>query len=424
MTAYVPRVVDGELGELLKGVGAVVVDGAKAVGKTSTASQLASTAHELDDPAQLRIAQADPRRLISGDPPVLIDEWQRLPEVWDLVRRAVDRDSSPGRFLLAGSASPVGAPVHSGAGRIVHVRMRPMTLVERGVGDPTVSLRALLAGGHPDIEGETDVVLEDYTSAIVRGGFPGMRHLSGRSLRAQLDGYLTGIVEHDFQELGHTVRRPARLRRWLAAYGAASSTAATFETIRRAASGRQADPPAKTTVEPWMDVLQRLWVVDPVPAWMPGRNHINELTLSAKHQLVDPALAARLIGIDEEGLLQGVGAESPFPRDGTLLGALFESLVTLSIRVFAQAAEGRVGHLRTKGGRREVDLIIERNDQRVVAAEVKLARTIDDADVQHLHWLRGQLGDDLLDAVVVTTGPYAYRRPDGIAVVPAALLGP
>jgi len=424
MTVYVPRVVDGELGDLLEGIAALVVEGAKAVGKTSTASSLASTVHELDDPAQLRIAQADPQRLLAGDPPVLIDEWQRLPEVWDLVRRAVDEDSSPGRFLLAGSSKPVGAPVHSGAGRIVHVRMRPMTLAERGVGEPAVSLRDLLTGSRPAIEGDTEVVLHDYTAEVVRGGFPGMRHLAGRSLRAQLDGYLAGIVEHDFEELGHVVRRPARLRRWLAAYAAASSTTATFETIRRAASGHQTDPPAKTTVEPWMDVLQRLWVVDPVPAWTPGRNHLSELTLASKHQLVDPALAARLIGVDEAGLLDGAGSRPSIPRDGTLLGALFESLVTLNVRVFAQAAEARVGHLRTKGGRREIDLIIERDDQKVVAVEIKLTRTIDDGDVEHLRWLDRQLGHDLLDAIVITTGPYAYRRPDGIAVIPAALLGP
>jgi predicted AAA+ superfamily ATPase len=424
MTAYLPRVVDGELSELLGGVAALVAEGAKAVGKTSTASSLAATVHELDDPAQLRIARADPQRLLVGDPPVLIDEWQRLPEVWDLVRRAVDEDRSPGRFLLAGSSRPGGASVHSGAGRIVHVRMRPMTLAERGVGEPTVSLRNLLAGGRATIGGDTDVVLRDYTAEIVRGGFPGMRHLAGRSLRAQLDGYLAGIVEHDFEELGHVVRRPASLRRWLAAYAAASSTTATFETIRRAASGRQAEAPSRTTVEPWIDVLQRLWVVDPVAAWAPGRNHLSELTFAPKHQLVDPALAARLVGVDEARLLEGAGSGATIPRDGTLLGALFESLVTLNIRVFAQAAEARVGHLRTKGGRREIDLIIERDDQKVVAVEVKLTRTIDDEDVQHLRWLAGQLGDDLLDAVVITTGPHAYRRPDGIAVVPAALLGP
>lgn len=175
---------------------------------------------------------------------------------------------------------------------------------------------------------------------------------------------------------------------------------------------------------PHRDVLERLWILDPVTAWMPTRNPITRLTRSPKHHLVDPALAARLLGIGAEALLGGEEAGPPVPRDGTLLGHLFESLVTLSVRVYAQAAEAKVGHLRTAGGQQEVDLVVEREDQRVVAVEVKLSRTVDDADVRHLHWLRERLGGDLLDAVVVTTGPEAYRRPDGVAVVPAALLGP
>lgn len=299
-----------------------------------------------------------------------------------------------------------------------------MTLPERGVDAPTVSLASMLSGRRPAVAGQTETTVEGYTAEIVRSGFPGIRDLPGRARRAQLDGYLAGIVEHDFTELGHAVRRPARLRRWLAAYAAASSTTAAQNTVRDAASGEQGGPPARTTVEPWIDVLQRLWVVDPVPAWTPGHNHVKELTLSEKHQLVDPALATRLLRIDEGGLLDGSDAGLAVPRDGTLLGALFESLVTMNVRVFAQAAEATVGHLRTRGGRREVDLIVQRDDQRVIGVEVKLARTVSDNDVRHLQWLHGQLGDELLDAVVVTTGPEAYRRHDGIAVVPAALLGP
>lgn len=421
---YVPRVVDGELAELLSGLAAVVIEGAKAVGKTSTATQVVNTVHELDDPQQLSIARAAPDRLLQGQPPVLIDEWQRLPEVWDLVRRAVDRDAAPGRFVLAGSASPASGPAHSGAGRIVPIRMRPMTLPERDVETPTVSLTSLLSGARPTIQGETGVTVEEYTAEIVRSGFPGIRNLPARARRAQLDGYLTGIVQHDFNELGHAVRRPARLHRWLAAHAAASSTTATQKTIRDAASGKQGESPARTTVEPWIDVLERLWVLDPVPAWTPGHNHVKEMTLSEKHQLVDPALAARLLNIDERGLLDGTGTGMAVPRDSTLLGALFESLVTLSVRVFAQAAEATVGHLRTRGGRREVDLVVQRDDQGVVGVEIKLARTVDAGDVKHLLWLREQLGAELLDAVVITTGPQAYRREDGIAVVPAALLGP
>src|SRR5207244_9381227 len=151
---------------------------------------------------------------------------------------------------------------------------------------------------------------------------------------------------------------------------------------------------------------------------------IARLSQRPKHQLADPALVARLLGVDASTLLRGGSAGPLIPRDGTLLGALFESLVTLAVRVYARAAEAEVSHLRTKGGEHEIDLIVERGDAGVVAIEVKLSRAVVDNDVRHLAWLARQLGDELLDAVVITTGPEAYRRPDGIAVVPAALLGP
>jgi len=240
----------------------------------------------------------------------------------------------------------------------------------------------------------------------------------------QLDGYITRIIEHDFPELGRTVRNPAALRRWLTAYAAAASTTASFETIRAAPTGGHGTKPARTTVQPYIAILQRLWIVEPVPAWTPGRSAIARLALPPKHQLADPALAARLLGAGIDALLDGRVVGSPAPRDTTLLGALFESLATLSVRVFAQASEASVAHLRTRSGEREVDLIVERDDHRVVAIEVKLARTIDDADVRHLRWLRERIGDDLLDAIVLTTGPDAYRRSDGVVVVPLALLGP
>lgn len=402
---------------------AMAIVGAKGVGKTATASRRATTVHALDDPAQRSVAHADPPRLLDSAPPVLIDEWQYVPECWDLVRRAVDAGAEPGRFLLTGSASPAGVETHSGAGRIVNVRMRPLALSERGVEQPSVSLRKLLDGRRPPIEGSTVLRVEDYVREILSSGFPGLRHLSGRPLRAQLDGYLDRIIDRDFPELGHSIRNPAALRRWMTAYAAASSTTASFETIRDAATGGEGEKPAKTTTQPYRDVLERLWVVDAVPAWTPTRNRIRRLSHPPKHQLADPALAARLLGLDADALLSGGDSGPPIARNGTLLGALFESLCTLSLRVYAQASDARTFHLRTSGGEHEVDLIIEREDGRVLAVEFKLARDIGGGDVRHLKWLAEQLGDSLLDAVVVSTGAEAYRRSDGIAVVPAALIG-
>ena len=302
--------------------------------------------------------------------------------------------------------------------------MRPLTLVERGVGAPTVSLAALLTGTRTPLAGDTDVRLEDYAAEIVASGFPGLRHLSGRALRAQLDSYITRIVDRDFEEMDHKVRNSDALRRWLTAYAAASSTSMSYEKIRDAATSGEGEKPNKKATIPYRRVLEQLWIVDPVPAWMPTRSHIARLTAPPKHQLVDPALAARLLGVDATALLEATSAGPPVQRDGTLLGALFESLVTLNVRVYAQAAEASVKHFRTYAGEHEVDLILERADGRVAAVEVKLARTIDDRDVRHLRWLGEQIGDDLLDAVVISTGSAAYRRADGIAVIPAALLGP
>jgi len=421
---YGRRIVDDELDELLGGLPAVALDGPKAVGKTSTALRRAKTVYRLEDSAEREVIAADPARLLDGAPPILVDEWQYVPDSWNLIRRAVDEGTPAGRFLLTGSTSLRAPSTHTGAGRIVSVRMRPLSLVERGVEQPLVSLASLLSGERPLLRGSTEAVLVNYVEEILASGFPGLRGYSGRLLRAQLDGYLQRIVDRDVDEAGHDFRSPAALLRWLAAYAAASSTTASFATLSDAAALGAGVRQSHSTTLAYRDVLERLWILDPVPAWLPTRSRLRRLSSPPKHQLVDPALAARLLGVDANALLGGASAGPPVPRDGTLLGALFESLVTLCVRVYAQRAEARVGHLRTVAGEHEVDLIVERADGRVVAIEVKLARTVSDEDVRHIMWLRERIGDDLLDAVVVTTGPEAYRRTDGIGVVPAALLGP
>ncbi|WP_328293553.1 DUF4143 domain-containing protein [Kineococcus sp. NBC_00420] len=420
---YSPRVVDAELAKYLAGLAAVALEGAKGVGKTRSGLQHVETVVQLDDPAQRDLVAADPGRVLRGEPPVLIDEWQRVPPTWDAVRRAVDDGTAPGSFLLAGSAVPRNTGVHSGAGRIVRLRMRPMTLSERGVARPTVSLAQLLTGRRGDVAGATGVGIDEYADEICRSGLPAVRALSPRLRRAQLDGYVDSIIDRDFPDLGRAVRNPAPLRRWMSAYAAAVSTSTAYDRLLEAATPGDLDKPAKTTTTAYRDILQRLWFLDPVPAWTPSRNHLARLAAAPKHHLADPAFAARLLGVDAAALAGAEPARRP-GREATLLGQLFESLVTLDVRAYAQAAEARTGHLRLRGGDHEVDLIIERNDGKVVALEVKVAGAVTDADVKHLTWLRGALGENLLDAVVVTTGPEAYRRRDGIAVVPAALLGP
>lgn len=424
MPDYQPRVVDRELDELLAGLPAISIEGPKGVGKTATAQRRAATVFAMDDPAQRQLLRADPARLDRPPTPILVDEWQREPDVWDRIRRSVDRDPAPARFLLTGSATPTSAPTHSGAGRIVQLRMRPMSLAERGVAMPTVSLSDMLTGGHVDIGGSSTLTLSDYAEEIVRSGFPAIRTLPDRARRAQLDGYLARIVQRDFPEQGHPVRRPATLRAWLAAYAGATATAASYNAILDAATPGDHDKPAKTTTIAYRDVLTQLWLLDPVPGWSTSRSAFTRLAEAPKHNLADPALAARLLGADVPALLTDSLRHPHARRPGPLLGGFFESLVALSVRVYAQAAEATVHHMRTRNGDREVDLIVQRADQRAVAFEVKLSAEVNDEDVRHLRWLSGQLGDDLLDAAVITTGSTAYRRSDGVAVIPASLLGP
>ena len=182
------------------------------------------------------------------------------------------------------------------------------------------------------------------------------------------------------------------------------------------------DKPSRKATAPYIETLEQLYILDPIPAWSPRGGHLSRLTYGPKHCLADTALATELLGVNARTFLAvnpGRGNEA-----STLLGLLFESLVAQSLRVYAQACEASVGHLRQWGGEREIDLVVTARDGRCVAFEVKLSQEVANKDVRHLHWLRNEMGDELADAVIVTTGQHAYRRSDGIAVVPAALLGP
>ncbi len=420
---YTRRIIDDELDALFVEVPAIAIDGPKAVGKTTTAEQRVAGLLKLDAKANLEAVRADPSLLLRRVRPLLIDEWQKVPEVWDVVRRAVDDDPSGGQFLLAGSASPRhGATAHTGAGRIGRLRMRPMTLSERGIESPTVSLGDLLSGNRPQLDGVAEMRLADYAHEIVASGLPGMRSLSARASKFQLDSYLRNAVDCDVPEQGLAVRKPDAMLSWLRAYAAATSTTASYTTVLDAATAGISDKPARSTTVAYRDVLNQLWLLDPVPAWGPAANPLARLARSPKHHLADPALAARLLGLSVDALLSGEGRPIG-PQAGGMLGHLFESLATLCIRVVAQAAEATVGHLRTRNGDHEIDLVVARDDGKVLAVEVKLAATVDDRDTVHLRWLADHLRDELLDAIIVNTGPNAYRRPDGIGVVPLALLG-
>lgn len=415
---YLPRYLDYELDELWGQIPALSIDGAKGVGKTESASRRVDQIFHMDNPEVKTLFQAGVHSVLAGADSVLLDEWQHYPPIWDYVRRQVDEKNKQ-RFLLTGSASPQsGVDTHSGAARIVSLHMRPLALSERVGTKPSIFIRDLFeTGSKTEIAGQSDFELRDYAREICASGLPEIAELSPRARRAQLNSYVERIIDRDVLDHGVEVRKAGSLRAWLAAYAAASSTTASYETILNAATSNDNEKPAKSTTYAYRELLSRIWVLDPIPAWISSQTPLKRLTLQVKHHLVDPALAATLLNISEGSLLSGK------PGTAELFGQLLESLAALTVRSAGQLSEAKTYHLRTRGGEHEIDLLLERYDGKIIAFEVKMSTAINDKDVRHLLWLKEQIGDRLVDAVVVTTGKYAYRRTDGVAVVPLALLG-
>jgi predicted AAA+ superfamily ATPase len=341
----------------------------------------------------------------------------------------VDAGAPKGSFILAGSVSKNDTSLHSGAGRILSLRMRPFALSERFANDGAtgISIAQMLATAKPfslPMAGATTISFNDYVDEITRSGFPGIRHSNAEYAAKLLASYLHYAVTRDFAAQGVSIRRPATLTRWLKAFAASVATDAGYGEILDASTPGEGDKPARGTTNAYRDALERLWLIDELPAWVEGGNWLSRLRTSPRHHLADPALVCSLLGVTKNALLTG-GAKSFF--DGkykTLAGRLFESLVVQTARVCADAAGATVHYLRTQNGLHEVDIIIQK-ERRVLAFEVKLSPTVADGDARHLRWLREQLGDTLMDAAVITTGATCYRRKaDGIAVIPAAMLAP
>jgi predicted AAA+ superfamily ATPase len=422
MESYQPRILDRTLQELAEELPAILIEGAKAVGKTSTARRITTETLQMDNPVTRELVENSPEILERSAKPLLIDEWQRLPVVWDYVRRQVDQNNEGGQFLLTGSAMPCGANIHSGAGRIVRLRMRPLSMAERSLTKPTISLTDVLAGTAL-IDGQSPVKLEDYVREILCSGFPGIRSLSPRAQEAQLEGYLDNIVSREFPELGQMVRKPDVLRNWLRAYAAATAGTASYQAILDAATPGEHSKPAKNTTLVYRDTLESLWLIDKVEPWLPGGTSFKYLGKTPKHFLADPALSARLLDITPDRLLRGTGMETLGSPEKTITGCLFEALTALSLKTYALACNARLRHFRTSSGDHEVDFIIEKG-KTIIAIEVKIAPTITGVELRHLHWLEGQFTEYHVIKMVVNSGPHAYTRKDGVHIVPLALLGP
>jgi predicted AAA+ superfamily ATPase len=416
---YRRRIVDDLLDELMLQLPAVLLDGPKAVGKTSTAALRANTVKRFDRPEERMLAEANPTWITQGEKPILLDEWQRSQSVWDRVKAAVDSDFTGGQFLLTGSMP--NTETHSGAGRITSIRMRPLSIAEREISPSTISLGKILDGSE-NIEGETSIGVNEYCKEMMLSGFPAIRTLSDKALRIALDGYIERIIDTDIKEVGLSIRKPASLRSWVTAYAAATGTTASWETIRDAANSGSNQTPAKTTAIPYRDALSRLRILDELQPWSPSRNTFAQVSKSAKHYLADPALALRLMNFDSESI-QTASAFSNSNYDAPLIGRMFESLAVQSVQTYAQAAYAKAFHFRESNGRHEIDMIIEQDDGRVIAIEVKLSSTPAKSDGKNLKWLKAQIGEQMIDSVVLYAGKFAFRN-DGIAYIPLAMFGP
>ncbi|MFP4635941.1 MAG: ATP-binding protein [Nitriliruptoraceae bacterium] len=414
---YWPRVVDAVLSERMASSAAVLIEGPKACGKTETASQKAASMVRLDvDEDARQAAQIDPGLILEGARPRLIDEWQLHPQVWDHVRRHADASGQVGQFLLTGSSTPADdVRRHSGAGRIASVRMRPMTLYEIGSSSSEVSLTQLFAGDEPAASsGRTE--LRDVLDLLVTGGWP--QQLQRRDPRFVID-YLDQTTHLDINAVaGADGRQPARRRDPKKVLACIRSLARNVATAASARSIAADTGLSREAVTDYLAALERLMILEEQPAFNVHLRSSRNLRSTPHRHLVDPSLATAALRVDTDGLL----------RDLNYAGLLFESLVVRDLRVLSQPLEASVMYFRTD--HHEIDLVLQRPDGTWGAIEVKLggedlieqgAASLLEA-VSSIDLVRA--GAPAFMAIVTASGRYAYRRDDGVCVVPLTTLAP
>jgi len=414
---YRPRVVDAMLAQRLASAGAVLIEGPRASGKTFTAQQQAVTRVYLDrDENALAALAVDPSLVLTGEPPLLVDEWQlAATRVWNHVRGHVDDRGLPGQFILTGSAVPDDdARRHTGAGRFARLRMRPMSLAESGESTGAISLAALMAGERPTSPA-SGLTVPDIAELVVRGGWPLNLALPTAAAARSNSDELSSIAEVDLERLG-TRRDPQIANRLLLAL---ARNTAMEQRITRVTSEASADgdPIARTTTYDYLAALGRLLVLEEQPAWSTHLRSRARLRQSPRTHLVDPSLAAAALRAGPDRLL----------GDLNTLGLLFESLVVRDMRVYGDPLDATVYHYRDSYDT-EVDIVLQTADGRWGAFEVKLGT--DDIDGWAAKLLRfadeidtSKVGAPAVLALVTATG-YGYTRPDGVVVVPIGALGP
>jgi len=417
---YLPRVVDAEMVEALRASPAVLIEGPRACGKTWTGRRFASSEVMMDASVRARLAaELDPVVLLEGTPPLLLDEWQLAPDIWNPMRRACDDRGQPGQFILTGSADPPDDLTrHSGAGRVLRVRMRPMSLFESGESDGSVSLAGLFEPGRCSARDSGHGLGQVMTMAC-RGGWPALvsRNADPSAALRVLRGYLDEISRTDISRVDGVARHPTGVRRLLESLARNITSEAGFATLAADTAG---DDPGidRKTVSSYMAALGRLFVVEDLPAWRPHIRSRSVLRSSPKRHFTDPSLAAAALGVLPEAVMS----------DLQFAGLMFESLVVRDLRVYGQASGCEISHYRDSDGL-EVDAIVRRADGRWLAVEVKLGGTAGiKKAVATLTRLRKRVDPDRTGEparmVVVTSGGYGYEHPEGVTVVPITALGP
>lgn len=416
--AYLQRICDKLLTSELKASGAVLIEGAKWCGKTSTAQQAARSSLYMQDPdktsSYLAAADTKPSLLLNGETPKLIDEWQMAPVLWDAVRFEIDKRNKPGQFILTGSAVPSDNLVaHTGTGRISRLLMRPMSLWESGDSNGSISLKELF-DKNTDISATSNLSIEKIAFLICRGGWPASVSQENESALKMATNYVESVINMDVQRVDGVEKNPERVRMLLRSLARNISTMASGQTIMADMESNDIGISEKT-LSSYLNALRRIFVIEDTPAWMPSLRSKTAIRTSPKRNFVDPSIATAVMRTNPSVLL----------NDFETFGFMFESLCTRDMRIYAQANDGAVFHYRDKNDL-ESDMIISLRDGRWAPIEVKLGNKQIDEAAKNLLSLQSKINTEKMGKpsflMVVTGGEFAYTRDDGVLVVPIGCL--
>lgn len=422
MKQYHKRIADEILRRKLEGKGAVLIEGPKWCGKTTTAEQIASSVLYMDDPEKreqnIQMAELNPKRLLRGDTPRLIDEWQLAPKLWDAVRFEVDHRGELGQFVLTGSAVPPDTKdiTHSGTGRFTWLTMRPMSLYESGDSTGEVSLGTLFTAPQ-EIDGESHIDLDRLAFLVCRGGWPQAVGLGDEIALDQAMDYYDAVVHSDINRADNVQKNPERVKRLMRSYARSQGGQVPNTVIAEDISANEEGKINEETVASYINALKKIFVIEDMPAWNPNLRSKTAIRTSDTRYYVDPSIAAAALGIGSQDLI----------GDLNTFGFLFETLCIRDLRVFADALNGQVYHFRDKDGL-ECDAVIHLRNGSYGLVEIKLGgeRAIE-SGAASLQALGGKIDTEKMKSpaflmVLTGTGDFAYRRADGVYVVPIGCL--